>query len=165
MGDLYEQMAKRNELITTPGRTVDIGWLLKWALDEFGEPTGVVCDRWRLSELTDGLEAVGISPQTVLTRGMGWKDGSEDVRAFQRAVQEHRVKTPVSMAARSAFAGAVTIADPAGNLKLTKGSEGGRRARHKDDLAAASVLAVSAGVRYWRGEEEDVGLGEGFTAR
>ena len=69
------------------------------------------------------------------------------------------------MAARSAFAGAVTIADPAGNLKLTKGSEGGRRARHKDDLAAASVLAVSAGVRYWRGEEEDVGLGDGFTAR
>ena len=165
VGDLYEQMAKRNELITTPGRTVDIGWLLKWALDEFGEPTGVVCDRWRLSELTDGLEAVGISAQTVLTRGMGFKDGSEDVRAFQRAVQEHRVKTPVSMAARSAFAGAVTIADPAGNLKLTKGSEGGRRARHKDDLAAASVLAVSAGVRYWRGEEEDVGLGEGFTAR
>ena len=166
VGDLYEQMAKRNELITTPGRTVDIGWLLKWALDEFGAPTGVVCDRWRLSELIDALEAVGISAQTVLTRGMGWKDGSEDVRAFQRAVQEHRIKTPVSMAARSAFAGAVTIADPAGNLKLTKGSEGGRRARHKDDLAAASVLAISAGVRYWRGEEDEgVGLGDGFTAR
>ena len=40
-----------------------------------------------------------------------------------------------------------TISDPAGNAKLAKGPQGGRRLRARDDAAAAAVLAVSAGVR------------------
>ena len=40
-----------------------------------------------------------------------------------------------------------TVSDPAGNAKLSKGSQGGRRFRAKDDAAAAAVLAVAAGVR------------------
>ena len=96
---------------------------------------------------------MGIPPRMVLTRGMGWQDGSEDVRNFQRAVKEGRVKTPVSLAARSAFSGAVTISDPAGNAKLSKSTQGGRRARHKDDLAAAAILAVSAGVRHYKADD------------
>ena len=49
---------------------------------------------------------------------------------------------------RSAMAEARTISDPAGNQKMSKGSEGGRRSRARDDAAAASVLAVAAGVRW-----------------
>lgn len=154
VGSLYEQMADRGELITTPGRTVEIGILLHWALTEFGYPAAVVCDRWRLNELKDAVEAAGVPAGHVITRGMGWQDGSEDVRAFQRAVKEGRVKAPVSLAVRSALSGAVTVADPAGNLKLAKATQGGRRARHKDDIAAAAILAVSAGVRHWRPEDE-----------
>ena len=149
--------------MVTTGRTVNVGEFLHTALTEYGRPTAVVCDRWRLNELRDGLESAGIPPGIVITRGMGWQDGSEDVRAFQRALKERRVHTPVSLAARSAFSGAMTVSDPAGNLKLSKGSQGGRRGRHKDDLAAADVLAVSAGVRYYRespGEAPDSGLYE-----
>ena len=39
--------------------------------------------------------------------------------------------------------------DPAGNAKLAKNSQGGRRLRAKDDAAAAAVLAVSEGYRAW----------------
>ena len=42
------------------------------------------------------------------------------------------------------------LSDPAGNLKLAKDSQGGRRQRHKDDLAAAVVLAVGTGLRHWK---------------
>ena len=129
VGSLYEQMAERGELIVTDGRTVNVGEFLHWAFSEFGAPTVVVCDLWRLPELEDGLEAVGIQPQLVHKRRMGWKDGSEDVRNFQRGVHEGRIRTPVSLAFRSALSGAVTISDPAGNLKLAKGSEGTRRSR------------------------------------
>ena len=38
---------------------------------------------------------------------------------------------------------AVTIADPAGNEKLAKSSEGGRRSRARDDAAATAILAVA----------------------
>ena len=150
VADLYLRMVDRQELIVTEGRTVNVGTLVDWALQEFGRPTAVVCDRWRLNELKDGLDSAGIPPGIVITRGMGWQDGSEDVRGFQRAVKEGRISTPVSLAARSAFSGAVTVSDPAGNLKLAKDSQGGRRQRHKDDLAAAVVLAVGTGLRHWK---------------
>ena len=148
VGGLYERMASRGELMVTDGRTVNVAEFLHSAFSEFGAPTVVVCDRWRLNELKDGLDGAGIPPGIVITRGMGWQDGSEDVRNFQRAVKESRIRTPVSLAVRSAMSGAVTVSDPAGNLKLAKGTQGGRRGRHKDDLAAASVLAVSIGARY-----------------
>ena len=94
VGQLYGEMAAKGELVTTPGRTVSIGDFLHGALSEYGRPTAVVCDRWRLNELRDGLDTVGISPGIVITRGMGWKDGSEDVRAFQRAVKERADQDP-----------------------------------------------------------------------
>ena len=159
MGNLYEEMARRNELITTPGRTVDIATFMHWALSEYGRPDGVVCDRHRIDEFKDGLEAVGIGPQQIIPRGMGFIDGSEDVRAFQRAVKERLIQTPVSLVARAAFSGAVTVSDPAGNEKLAKGGQGGRRVRHKDDFAAAAIVAVSAGVRHWREEPEPAASG------
>ena len=40
-----------------------------------------------------------------------------------------------------------TVSDPAGNSKLAKGAEGGRRERAKDDAVAAAILAVGVGRR------------------
>ena len=40
-----------------------------------------------------------------------------------------------------------TITDVAGNSKLAKRCEGGRRGNARDDLAAAAILAVSEGIR------------------
>ena len=57
------------------------------------------------------------------------------------------MKPAPSLLLRAAMAEARTVCDPAGNAKLSKGSEGGRRARAKDDAAAAAILAVSAGYR------------------
>ena len=74
---------------------------------------------------------------------MGWRDGSEDVRRFRRAVLERRVVAPVSLLLRAAIGEARTLADPGGNEKLAKGSQGGRRARARDDVAAAAILAVA----------------------
>ena len=37
--------------------------------------------------------------------------------------------------------------DPAGNAKLAKRAEGGRRSTARDDAAAAAILAVAAGAR------------------
>ena len=155
VGSLYEQMADRNELITTPGRTVKVDTLVHWSFSEFGTPELVVCDRFNKRELEEILERAGVPIHAIEFRGMGWIDGSEDVRYFQRAVKERRIKAPVSLVARSAFSGAVTVADIAGNAKLAKGTQGGRRARHKDDLAAAGILAVSAGMRHWKPEQSN----------
>ena len=86
-------------------------------------------------------------PAAFSARGMGYQDGAADVRAFRRACADSRVVPVPSLLLRSAMAEARTISDPAGNAKLSKGSQGGRRLRARDDAAAAAILAVAAGVR------------------
>ena len=81
-------------------------------------------------------------------RGMGFRDGAEDVRgSFQRWILEGRVTPVVSLLMRSAMSEARVVSDVAGNAKLAKGSEGGRRLRARDDAAAAGIQAVALGAR------------------
>ena len=147
VGGLYVECARRGELLTLGHRSVDVRALLRAALDRFGRPVRIVADRWREAELRDALDAAGVPLAAFEARGMGYQDGSADVRGFRRACADGRVRPAPSLLLRSAMAEARTISDPAGNAKLSKGSQGGRRLRARDDAACAAVLAVSAGVR------------------
>ena len=146
-GDAYMRMYERKELITTEGRTVSVPELLDAALALYGPPVAVVADRWRQGELEDSMDALGLSIE-LIPRGMGFKDGSEDVRGFRSAVLDGRVKCAPSLLLRSALSGARVVSDPAGNSKLAKSGDGaGRKSRHRDDACAAAILAVSQGQR------------------
>ena len=108
----------------------------------------MVADRWRESELIDALELAGIRPGAYMPRGMGFKDGGDDVRRFRRAALEGAIQTPESLLLRSAIAGAVTVSDAAGNAKLAKAKDSAeRRDGHRDDALAAAILAVAEGRR------------------
>ena len=146
-GRLYRDCSDRGELLTLGQRATDVGALLRAGMERFGKPDLVVADRWREAELRDALEKAGVPPAALEVRGMGYRDGAEDVRQFRRACAEGKVAPSPSLLLRSAMSEARTISDPAGNAKLCKGTEGGRRMRAKDDAAAAAILAVSAGVR------------------
>lgn len=78
---------------------------------------------------------------------MGFRDGAEDVRTFRRACLEDRVTPVRSLLLTAAMSEARVVSDPAGNQKLSKGNEGGRRQLARDDAAAAAILAVSLGIR------------------
>ena len=147
VGGLYVECARRGELLNLGRHTVDVKALLQTALERLGRPSRVVADRWREAELRDALEGAGVPPAAFSARGQGFKDGAEDVRSFRRACADGRVTPVPSLLLRSAMAEARTISDPAGNAKLSKGSQGGRRLRARDDAAAAAILAVAAGVR------------------
>ena len=147
VGDLYADMAVRGELVTLGGRVVPLDAFLRVVRERFDAPTAIVADRWREGELRDALDAAGMPRCAFLLRGQGFKDGAEDVRAFRTACLTGRVTPIVSLLLRAALREATVIADPSGNEKLSKASEGGRRFRAKDDAAAAAILAVSAGVR------------------
>ena len=148
VSDLYERMRERGELVQVGGRTTDITELIELAVSAFGIPESVCCDRWRQAELEDALDAAGLSNVPIILRGMGFKDGGDDMRRFRRAAVEGRIRTPVSLLMRSAIAGAVVISDPAGNSKLAKARDTSeRRDHHRDDCLAAAILAVSEGIR------------------
>ena len=147
VGSLYQDLAKRGEIIQTGGQAVAYGPLLEEALARFGAPSAVVADRWREKELRDALGAAGVPAAGLIVRGQGFKDGGADVRAFRRACVSGRVTPEPSRLLRFAMGEARVQMDPAGNAKLTKKSDGGRRSNARDDAAAAAILAVAAGSR------------------
>ena len=58
---------------------------------------------------------------------MGFKAGAEDLWAFRRACETRSVTPIRSLLLRSALAEARAVSGPAGDSKLSKGTEGGRR--------------------------------------
>lgn len=60
VGRLYLECYQRKELIFAGQHAVDIGELLKEALQRFGPPAGIAADRWREAEAKDTIcESVG----------------------------------------------------------------------------------------------------------
>ena len=145
VGRLYTDCAARGELLTMGRMAPDITALCAEGLARFGRPVRVVADRERLRTLKDALHAT-VPTVPLVARGMGYRDGSEHVRVFRRGVLEGVVRPVVSLLLRAACASARVIYDPAGNGKLSKQSQGGRRARSRDDAIAAAILSVWAGI-------------------
>ena len=147
VGNLYVKCEQRGELMIAGQFVSDVGALLRAALEQWGWPSVIVCDRWREGDLRKALAAVKFPMTALAFRGQGFRDGAEDVRGFRRAAFAGRFHPPVSLLLRSAMAEARAVHDPAGNAKLAKGSEGGRRLRARDDAVAALILAVAEGER------------------
>lgn len=144
VSDRYEQMRERGELSTMGEATVPPGpWLAEIARRLEGQaPSCIVGDRFRHAEFVEAMDKAGLSRVPFILRGFGWKDGSEDIERFRRALFDGEVKVAPSLLLRFAFADAITLIDPAGNAKLAKARSLGRI-----DAAAAAVLAVAQGAR------------------
>ena len=147
VGPLYQNCARRGELLQAGRRVSDVGALLREALERWGPPAVVVADRWREAELREKLETVAFPWCPLEVRGQGFRDGGEDVRDFRASCLSDAVHPSRSLLLRSALGEARTVSDPAGNSKLSKSMQGGRRMAARDDVIAAAILAVAAG---WR---------------
>ena len=147
VGRLYTRMAERGELLIAGRRVSDIGALLREVRERWGFPDLIVCDRWREGELRDALEKAGFPLTFLEARGQGFRDGGEDVRLFREACLADAVRPARSLLMTAAMSEARVVMDAAGNAKLSKSTQGGRRKRARDDAAAAAILAVAAGYR------------------
>lgn len=139
----YVEMADRGELTVLGDKTVPVAaWLAEVMRRVAGEAiSALVMDRYKQAELGEALDRAGVRAP-IVWRGFGFRDGGEDCERFRRACFDGKVKAAPSLLLRSAFADAVTLRDPANNLKLAKARSMGRI-----DAAAASVLAVAEGAR------------------
>jgi phage terminase large subunit-like protein len=144
VSDRYVQMNDRGELSVMGEATVPPGpWLAEIVRHLDGaEVACIVGDRFRHAEFSEAMQAAGLARVPFVVRGFGWKDGSEDIERFRRALFDGEIVVAPSMLLRSAFSDAITLVDPAGNHKLAKARSLGRI-----DAAAATVLAVAQGAR------------------
>ena len=151
VGDRYRQLEREGSLVVAAGsRVPDPIELLLVAVERWGPPSHIAADRYREGELHDALERSGVPVCELELRGQGYRDGGEDVRAFRTACLSGVVAPARSLLLSSAMREARVAVDESGNTKLSKGSEGGRRSRARDDAAAAAVVAVAAGERLKR---------------
>lgn len=144
VSDRYVQMQERGELTTLGSATVPPGPWLAQLIERLDgiPPACIVGDRFRHAEFTEAMEKAGLARVPFVWRGFGWKDGSEDVERFRRALFDGEVKGAASLLLRSAMSDAIVLNDPANNAKLAKARSLGRI-----DAAAATVLAVAQGQR------------------
>ena len=146
-GNLYAECHRRGELLLAGDMVADIKELLTEALDRWGEPAAIAADRFKKAELIGYLNALDFPVADLVLRGMGFRDGSEDVRGFQLAALGGHLTPVKSLLMRASMGEARVVSDISGNWKLAKSTEGQRRARAKDDIVAAMILAVAVGRR------------------
>ena len=146
VGRLYADMHRRGELVLAGGRVADVAALLGEVLKRWGRPAAIACDRWRINELRDALDAARFPLAALIERGQGFRDGGEDVMDFRTATLRGRVVPVPSLLMRSAMGEARVTMDTAGNAKIAKYGAG-KRTRGRDDAAAAAVLAIAVGER------------------
>mgnify|MGYP006431744345 CR=1 FL=1 len=143
VGERYSQMERDGELRTIGGQTVPIQQWIRETIEHVDDSpiNCIVADRFKQAEVGEALAAEGVTAR-VVWRGMGWRDGGEDTRRFQRAVGDRRIVTSESLLMRSALADCVVALDEAGNGKITRARSTGRI-----DPVAATVLAVAEASR------------------
>ena len=146
-GNLYAECHRRGELLLAGDMTSDVQVLLSEALERWGSPAAIAADRFKKAELIQHLNNLDFPIADLVLRGMGYRDGAEDCRAFQLAALGGHVTPVKSLLMRASMGEARLVGDIAGNWKLGKGTEGGRRSRAKDDVVAAMILAVAVGRR------------------
>ena len=147
-GAAYARAAAEGRLIVLGNRTVPVDLLLREALRRWGMPSVLAGDRCRKRELGDAMDGVGMQNVPFVKRGQGYIGGGEDIRDFRMACLEDRVTPVPSVLMRHCLRVArLATPDAAGNDKLARGSENGRKRRARDDAAAAAVLAVAEGSR------------------
>jgi phage terminase large subunit-like protein len=143
VGNRYQDMANAGELCTIGDQSVPVQqWIAETLEHAAGSAIDCICaDRFKQAEVGEALAAENVTAR-VVWRGMGWRDGAEDVRRFQRFVFDGAIGAERSLLMRSALSECVVALDPSGNEKLNKARSTGRI-----DPVAATVLAIAEASR------------------
>ena len=146
---LYENLRTRGDLILTPGRAVDVGALLRESLRRWGVPAWIIADRYREKDLRAALDAAKFPQAILTTRAARVSEDGSGGRAHCSGARylDDKVRPGPSLLLATALSEARLVSDAAGNEKLAKRGEGGRRTRARDDSLAAAILAVAEGIR------------------
>lgn len=148
VGNRYEQMHERGELLVFEGRTTPVVPFLRHIFDTHLQGHHVVAlaaDRHRKEDLLDAIDLSGVHVGTIELRGMGASataHGSADVRAFQKLVYDKWITMRPSLLMASAIKEAHTGHDRLGNPFIEKS-----RSRGRIDCLSAGVLCAGLAMR------------------
>ena len=138
-GARYDLMADRSELRTYEGRVTPVDrFIADVAADLEGQPVaGIAGDSYKDAECKDALQRAGVRWPYEFRRVGSGKQGSADVRAFQRLILNSKLRLRESLALASAVGNSAIRRDGNGNPALDKATGKGRI-----DLLSAAIIAA-----------------------
>lgn len=145
VGELYAHAVRRNELQPQPAnRSVDLEAFMREVVDRLDgqKILCVVGDRYKQGEIVDAMQRCGVAAPFI-ARGVGYKDSTPDISAFQRYVDSGKVKHRESILMAHAIGSSYIMQDDALNQKLSKLKAN----KSKTDILQAAVLAIGQAAR------------------
>ena len=123
----YDVWVKNSSMFTTPGATVDYGFVAEdiAQITQRMNVQTIGYDRWRIDILKKELEQLGVDlPLSPV--GQGFKDMSPALDSMEAELLNGRIRHGMHPVLTMCAANAITTRDPAGNRKLDKSKTTGR---------------------------------------
>lgn len=140
--DLFREWIQAQKLISMPGPVIRFSQVAKSIVDlsKLYDLQAVAYDRWRIDdfklELDDLAAKIPLEPF-----GQGFKEMGPAIEVFAEIALTGRIRHGGHPVLTSNVANAITVSDPAGNLKIDKGKSNGR-ASVRIDGAVAMIMGL-----------------------
>lgn len=123
----YEVFHRQGYLRTTPGATVDYGFVAQEMAEILADVNiqGIAYDRWRIDIFKRELERIGIE-LPLIPHGQGFRDMAGALDSLEAELLNGRIAHGNHPVLSMCAANAITEKDPAGNRKLSKSKATGR---------------------------------------
>ena len=140
----YDVWVREGYLRTTPGATVDYGFVAAEMAEILGslDVQAIAFDRWRIDVFKKDAESLGLDFPLV-EHGQGYKDMSPALDTLESDLLNGRLRHGMHPVLTMCAANAVVTKDPAGNRKLDK-----HKATGRIDGMVALAMALGAGTGY-----------------
>lgn len=149
----YTQWHREGHLHTTPGRSIDYGYIAQYIAELRGKVRlkGIAFDRYRIDDLMRELEVIGVhceivqigaepegNPDLVLIpHGQGFKDMNPAVETLETSILNEQLRVAKNPVMTMCALNGVCTTDPAGSRKFDK--RPGKSTGRIDGLVALSM--------------------------
>jgi phage terminase large subunit-like protein len=144
----FRQWIAAGHLTAIPGPTIRTGFVaaeLARLATEF-DIEAIAYDRWRIDDFKQDL-ADADCPVPLEPRGQGFKDAGPDIEVFVELALTGRLRHGAHPVLTAAVSNAITLSDPAGNMKIDK-PRGNARGPVRVDGAVALAMALGLASRF-----------------
>lgn len=149
----YEVFHRQGYLRTTPGATVDYGFVAQEMAEILADVNiqAIAYDRWRIDIFKRELERIGIE-LPLIPHGQGFRDMAGALDSLEAELLNGRIAHGNHPVLSMCAANAITEKDPAGNRKLSKSKATGRIDGLQALAMAFGAAATAEEAAHWDGE-------------
>lgn len=149
----YEVFHRQGYLRTTPGATVDYGFVAQEMAEILADVNiqAIAYDRWRIDIFKRELERIGIE-LPLIPHGQGFRDMAGALDSLEAELLNGRIAHGNHPVLSMCAANAITEKDPAGNRKLSKSKATGRIDGLQAMAMGFGAAATAEEAAHWDGE-------------